>query len=609
MQYAWRVLPYLRPYWKPAVFSVVLLFLTSAATLLTPWPLKVLVDNVLQGQPLPPFLAAALGALGEDRTRLLILTASAGLVIAFAENGLTVLNNYLSTRMRQGMVLDIRSDLFQHAQRLSMAYHDEKRTGRLIFAINNQGNSAAGLVMAIPPLVQNALTLGGMFWIVYRIDPHLALLSLLVVPFLYQSIVFYAKRVMPRLRRVKGMEAESLSIVHEAISMLRVIVAFGREHHEYRRFREHGEKAVDERVKVTVGETLFSMAVNMTTAFGTALVLGYGAFRALQGQITVGEMLVVMTYLASVYKPLETISFTASSLQEKFVGLEIIFGLLDNEPEIRDAPDALTIGRAEGRVAFENVRFCYKEREDTLQDIDLQVEPGQAIGIVGPTGAGKTTLVSLLPRFYDVSGGRVLLDGNDIRKITVRSLREQISIVLQEPLLFAGTIAENIRYGRLDATDEEVVAAAKAANAHEFIRRLPKKYRTPLGERGARLSGGERQRISVARAFLKDAPILILDEPTSSVDSKTEAVILEALGRLMVGRTTFVIAHRLSTVRDADRIIVLDQGRIVETGTFDELVARGGLFHQFLQAQSGRKRGKAVVGGIELAADAGGSLG
>jgi len=301
-------------------------------------------------------------------------------------------------------------------------------------------------------------------------------------------------------------------------------------------------------------------------------------------------LLVVMAYVAGVYKPLQAISTTVGSLQDQIINLRMAFGVLNTEPEIKEAPDAVAIQHAQGRVTFEAVNFSYAGRVDTLKDISFEAHPGQSIALVGPTGAGKTTLVSLMPRFYDASNGRILLDGADIRSLTLKSLREQISIVLQEPLLFSGSIVENIRYGRLEAKMEEIIEAAKAANAHDFIMALPNQYETIIGERGAQLSGGERQRIAIARAFLKDAPILILDEPTSSVDSKTEAVILDALDRLMIGRTTFMVAHRLSTIRYADFILVLNHGQMVEQGTHEELLERESLYRQLYELQTNRTR-------------------
>ena len=588
-----RIFKYLRPYWKLVIASALLVILSSGAALLAPWPLKILIDSVLENHPLPPTLDWLVGTLSENRYALLILAVAAGLGIALIDSALTVISDYVNTKIDQHMVLDFRSDLFQHAQRLSLAFHDHRRTGQLIFAINGQADAVARLVMIVPPLAQSVITLVGMVWIIVKIDLPLAFLALTVVPFLYYSIHYYVTHIEKRLREVKGMEGETLQIIHEAISMLRVIVAFGRESYEYRRFREQGERAVDARVKLTVRQTMFSLAVNLITAFGTALVLGFGAYKVLQGQLTVGELLVIMSYIAAVYKPLETISSTVSSIQELLISLGIAFQLLDTDPEIKDAPDAISIRRAAGRITFEDVRFSYKNRSDTLRDISFVAEPGQVIAIVGPTGAGKTTLISLIPRFYDPNHGRILFDDRDIRKITIKSLREQISIVQQEPLLFRGTIAENIRYGRLEASMDEIIEAAKDANAHDFIMKLPKKYETEIGERGSQLSGGERQRICVARAFLKDAPILILDEPTSSIDSKTEAVILDALDRLMIGRTTFMVAHRLSTIRNADIILVLDHGEIVERGTHDELLQLGKLYKHLYDVQTAAARRKA----------------
>lgn len=590
MKYFPRVLHYLKPYWKLACVSASLILVATALGLLAPWPLKILIDHVLEQKPIPAALYWLLQPFEGHRSALLLVAVLGGLALTASQNALKVLDNYVNTKVDQGMVLDFRSDLFQHAQQLSLAFHDERRTGKVIFAINNMGGAIAQMVTIIPPVVTSILTLIGMFWIVLLLDWRLALLAMSIVPFLYYSVVHYMKHIEPRLRVVRGMEAEMLAMIHEALSMLRVVVAFGREEHEHRRFRDHGVRTVGERVKLTVRQTMFSLGVNTMTAIGTALVLGFGAWLVLQGDLTVGELLVVMSYIAAVYAPLETLSTTAGSLQQIAISLESAFKLLDTKRDIVDLPNAVPIGRSYGRIRFENVNFSYKQRKDTLKNISFDVEPGHLIAIVGPTGAGKTTLVSLIPRFYDLQEGRILLDDQDIRQIQLRSLREQFSLVLQEPLLFSTTIEENIRYGRFNASADEVMDAARAANAHDFIMRLPQQYDTKLGERGSRLSGGERQRISVARAFLKNAPILILDEPTSSIDPKTESVILDALDRLMAGRTTFMIAHRLSTLRHADLILVLNQGEIVERGRHEDLLAMGGLYKQLHDMQQRQRR-------------------
>jgi len=576
-----RVLPYLRPHWKLGASSAALLGIGVLAGLLSPWPLAILVDTVLGDKPLPSLL----GFLPSwDPTTLLVLAVIAGVVVTALEQGVGMGQAYVDTALEQRMVLEVRSDLFRHVQRLSQAFHDNARKGMLMFMVT-QADSVGNVTTSIGPLVQSLAMLVGMFVIAFKIDPQLALLSLAVVPFIYYSTGYYTRRIEPRLYYVRGLEGQTLSIVYEAMAMLRVIVAFGREKHEYRRFRSQGEEAANARIDLTVRQTLFSLAVSVLTAAGTALVLGFGGWHVLQGDLTVGELLVVMSYIAAVYAPLQAITSTIASLQQEFINMRMVLGLLDTPPDIEEDPDAITVERVKGDLVVEDVSFDYAGREGTLKKISFAVRAGQRLAIVGPTGAGKSTLVSLLPRFYDSEEGNILLDGIATRKLTLESLRRQFSVVHQEAMLFSGTIADNIRYGRLEATDDEVTAAAKAANAHDFISELPKGYETELGEGGPQLSGGERQRIAVARAFLKDAPILILDEPTSSIDSATEAVILDALNRLMVGRTTITIAHRLATIRGADLILVMDRGEIVEHGTRAELFAAGGLYRRLHEAQ------------------------
>jgi ATP-binding cassette subfamily B protein/subfamily B ATP-binding cassette protein MsbA len=580
-----RLFPYLRPYRGLAASSIFLSVVAILIGLAEPWPLAFMVDNVLGNHSPPAALTELIGK--HDRTTLLVLAALAGLALVAVRNLITVVHEYVNTKLHQHLVLDFRSDLFEHAQRLSVSYHDATPTGQLMSQINTIPDQAGGLLIGLPPLVQSVITLIGMFIIAITIDPVLALLALTVVPVIYYSVGIYSSRIVPRLQYVRGLEWQTMSIVFEAMAMLRVIAAFARERYEFGRFRSQGVTAANARVKLTVRQTVFSLVVNTWTAAGTALVLGVGAFHVLTGQLTIGELLVFLAYIAAVYGPLETISSTVGSMQQQLVSLQGAFYLLDSQPDIADEPDAIELRRAWGAIAFDHVDFSYAGRHETLKEITFSVLPGQHVAIVGPTGAGKTTLVSMIKRFHDPKAGSVLVDGLDVRKLKVRSLREQVSVVLQNPELFSGSIAENIRYGRLEAEMSEVIEAAKAANAHDFISGLPKGYDTELGEGGAQLSVGERQRICVARAFLKDAPILILDEPTSSIDSRTEAVILDALDRLSVGRTTFVIAHRLSTIRNVDVILVLDHGQLVERGTHDELLAQGGLYRQLYDVQMG----------------------
>jgi ABC-type multidrug transport system fused ATPase/permease subunit len=579
-----RIRPYLRPYRKLLGLVGFLTALTAVVSLAEPWPLAMVVDSVLGNHP--P-LGIVEWLVGTDKTALLIFAVALNFGFTALGNGLAVLYNYVGAKAEQNMILDFRSELFEHVQQLSMSFHDQRRTGELMARINYEASALGNIVMIFPPLVQSVLMLVGMFVIAFLIDPVLALVALGILPIIYWSLGLYSKHIVPRLREVQGLEWQSLSIVNEAMSMLRVIVAFRREEHEHDRFRKQGETAVDARVSLTMRQTLFSLGVNTTTALGTSVVFGVGAWRVMHGDLQTGQLLVVMSYIAAVYQPLEQISSTWSTLNEELIKLRGSMLLLDQAPDVVEREDAKTLGPLRGEVAFEGVYFHYPGRRRTLEDVDIRVEVGQRVAIVGPTGAGKTTLMSLLLRLYDPHRGRILIDGVDIRDVTLDSLREQVSLVLQDPLLFSGTIAENIRYGDLEAPTSAVVAAARDANSHEFIMRLSHGYDTILGERGAQLSGGERQRICVARAFLKNAPILVLDEPTSSIDSRTERVIIESLQRLMEGRTTFMIAHRLSTIRRADLIVVLDHGRVVEQGEHDDLLRQGGLYRQLHEAQAG----------------------
>jgi ABC-type multidrug transport system fused ATPase/permease subunit len=605
----WKVLPrarpYLAPYRKTLIGVVGLTVAAAAFGLAEPWPLAVILNQVLHTTKPTGFIRLIFGSHPVTWV-VLVSMVTARFTLIVIGNGVTVLSHYLGAKTEQNMVLDLRSDLFEHAQRLSFTFHDRKQTGALMSQINLQAAAVGTIVMVIPPIAEALLTLIGMLVIVLFIDWEIALVALFVLPFLFWAFNLYGRRIVPRLKRVQKLEWNSLSIVNEAMAMLRVIVSFGREDYEHRRFRQQGQTAVDERVKLTVSQSVYTLGVQTASAAGISLVMGLGAWHVIQGKISIGELVVLITYITSVYQPLEQISATVGTIHEQLVQFESSLQLLDTKPAVIDSADAIAIAHAQGHVRAHAVRFSYPGRSDTLLDISFDARPGERIAVVGHTGAGKSTLMSLLIRFYDPDGGRIELDGVDIRGLTLHSLREQISLVLQDPLLFSGTIAENIRYGKLDASSEEVAAAARGANAHDFIVRLPDAYETEIGENGAQLSGGERQRICVARAFLKRAPILILDEPTSSIDSKTEAVVLDALDDLMVGRTSFIIAHRLSTVRHVDQILVMNQGRIVERGTHEQLLNRGTVYRQLHDAQT-RERTKRAARPRTAASPAGNS--
>jgi ATP-binding cassette, subfamily B, bacterial len=591
-----RARPYLAPYRRSLIWLLVLTVLAAALGLAEPWPLAVILNEVLHDTQPTGIVRAVFGSSPTTWVVLVSMILARFLIIVIG-NGFTVWNHFLGARMEQNMVLDLRSDLFAHAQRLSLTFHDRRQTGALMSQINLQAASVGNVVMVIPPLVEAGLTLIGMFVISLLIDWEIALVAMIVLPFLFWSFNLYGRRIVPRLQRVQKLEWQSLSIVNEAMAMLRVIVSFGREDYEHKRFREQGQTAVDERVKLTVSQSLYTLGVQTASAAGISMVMGLGAWHVIQGKISIGELIVLITYITSVYQPLEQISSTVGMIHEQLVQFDSSLKLLDTEPEVVEKPAAIDLDRARGQVSADGVSFSYPGRSHTLSDISFVAGPGDRVAIVGHTGAGKSTLMSLLIRFYDPSGGRIKIDGVDLRDLKLESLRDQISVVLQEPLLFSGTIAENVRYGSLDATREEIEAATRAANAHDFVARLPDGYETVLGEGGSHISGGERQRICVARAFLKDAPILILDEPTSSIDSKTEAVVLDSLDELMEGRTSFIIAHRLSTVRHADQILVMSSGRIVERGTHEELLRTGAVYQQLHQAQTRERRRRAPVRG------------
>ena len=582
-----RIFPYLRRYWPLASGSVGLLFVGAVVSLAEPWPMAFLVDTALAAHGHPGWVGHLFGT---NVRALVVVAAVAGLLLVLVSNALAVVNEYVGTKLDNHLTLDLRKDVFRKAQQLSLHYHDTRRAGYFAQNINAHTTALGQIVVSIPPLLQSGLTLVGMFIIAATLDFKVAVASLSVVPFIYYATVFYSRRIEPSIIHARDQEGLSLSIIQEAMQMLRVILTFRREEHELKRFSDQAEYAIGLRIGLTVKQTLFSLSVNVFTAIGSALVLGLGSLDVLAHKLSIGELLIMVSYIASVYKPLQTISYTIGSWQDQLVSFWLALEMLDEEPDIVERPDAIILERVRGQVSFDHVDFAYPDRPRVLTDITIDIAAGSTVGIVGPTGAGKSTFASLISRLYDPAQGRVLIDGVDLRDLALDSVRGNVAVVLQEPLLFLGTIADNIRYGRLDASDDEVIEAAKSANAHDFILGLPLGYETRVGERGSMLSGGERQRICIARAFLKDAPILILDEPTSSIDSQTEGVIIEALARLVRGKTSFVIAHRLSTLISATRILVIDGGSLVEDGTHDELIARAGLYEKLWEHQTTRRR-------------------
>jgi ABC-type multidrug transport system fused ATPase/permease subunit len=582
--YRWA-LSYLRPYRRRLS---ILLLITGAeiiSGLLLPWPLKFIVDHALGDRPAPGWLANLTGLFGGGGVTLLILGCVAYLVFHYASEFISVAHTQMQQSIGQRLVFDLRQRLFAHLQSLSLRYHLKRGTGETIYHIENDSYCVESLTLGgVLPLASAAVTLGSMFAVLLAINWQVALLSLIVAPFLLWVNRHYSDRIVDAAERVKNLEAGVINFFHEVFSSVRVVKAFAREPHEQRRFKDKGESTLDARIKLTMQESLFAAMINVVTTGAAAIILFAGGYNVYRQRMSVGDLLVALNYLAAVFGPLVTMSHTFGAVQASVASARRVIRTLQTEPEIQDRPGAVEARRLSGHVEFRDVRFHYDDESPVLKGVSLEARPGQMIALVGLTGAGKTSLVSLIPRFYDVISGQALLDGRDVRDYKLRSLRDQVSIVLQDPALFSGTIADNIRYGRLDATDEEVIAAAKAAYAHDFIMGKPEGYATKLGsEDGTQLSGGERQRLAIARAFLKRAPILILDEPTSSLDARAESSIFAALRQLMAECTTIVIAHRISTVMDADRILVLDGGRIVGEGRHEELLRTTPLYRELCE--------------------------
>ena len=562
--YRW-ILNESRPYASHLGGMLLLGLLSIALALLLPLPLKLAVDSVLGDEPFPAFMRAVLPGFATGSTGaalVVVVVLSVAIVLLSHLQGLAY--TVLSTYTGEKLVLGFRARLFRHAQRLSLAYHDSRGTSDSSYRIQYDAPGIQWVaVEGIIPFVTSILTLFSMVYVTALIDAQLALVALAIVPLLLVVLKAYGRRLRDRWHSTKNLESSILSGVQEVLGGVRIVKAFGQEDREEERFVRRSRENVRAQMRLALLEGTLGLMVGVIIAAGTAAVLYIGVRHVQNGTLTLGSLLLVMGYLTQLYGPLEEMSHKVTDLQAAFASVERGLALLDEAPDVHEKPDARPLGRARGAVAFEEVSFSYDGETPTLRGVSFSVEPGTRVGIAGTTGAGKTTLVSLLTRFYDPTDGAIELDGTDLRDYKVADLRNQFAIVLQDPVLFSTSIAENIAYARPGASMEEVKEAARSANAHGFISHLPEGYDTLVGERGQRLSGGERQRVSLARAFLKDAPILILDEPTSSVDVKTEGIIMDAMDKLMHGRTTFMIAHRLSTLEHCDRRLVIEHGRLV----------------------------------------------
>jgi ATP-binding cassette subfamily B protein len=570
-----------RPFRLHIVAVFVLGVLATPLALLTPVALKVAVDSVLGDHPLPGFLAAIVPAGVESSNQALLLFTAAlfaavAMLTQLQEMARTVMQTYTGERL----LLSFRSKLFQQSQRLSLMYHDRVGTADSTYRVIEDARSIQYIAVdSVVSLVTAVTTLLAMLVVTFLIDWQLALVALAIVPFLALLSTHFRRRLRQRSHEVKKLESGALSVVQEVLTGLRVVKAFTQEEREYERFHGRASDGMAARVRLVFAQSAYSLAVGGVVGLGGGLVLYLGVLRVQQGAMTLGDLLLVMAYLTQLYAPIKTMAKKAGTLQTYMASAERAFALLDEAPEVAERHPAQTIRRARGAVRFAQVAFAYEGDRLALEDVSFEVPPGARVGIAGHTGAGKTTLMNLLIRFYDPTAGRVELDGVDLRDYRLPDLRAQFGIVLQEPLLFSSSIADNIAYARPEASSEEIEAAATAAGAHRFVADLPEGYDTEVGERGQRLSGGERQRLSLARAFLRDAPILILDEPTSSVDVKTEASILKAMERLMEGRTSFMIAHRLGTLDACELRLELAEGRLVSIRDRDAAPAHRGRVH------------------------------
>jgi ATP-binding cassette, subfamily B, bacterial len=560
-----RLLRQARPYWLHLASLFAVGLLASPIALLTPVPLKIAVDSVLGSRPLPPFVrdllptAVALspGALLSLAVGLLLSIAALGQLQALA-------NKFMQAYVGERLVLGLRTQLVHQAQRLSLSYHDSKGAADSLYRIQ-QDAAAIDKIMVegIIPFITAAITLGTMIVVIVRLDWVLAIVALAVCPPLFALSRRYRPRMRRQSRQIKKLESFALAVVQETLGALAVVKAFGQEARETDRFARRSSEGVAARIRLALMEGRYGMLVGVTSALGTGAVLLIAVQHVRADLLSLGQLLMVLTYLGQLYEPLKTISKKAAGIQSYLASAERAFALLDEQPEVPERPDARPLARAHGAVAFRGVSFAYGPDRPVLHDVSFEVAPGTRLGIAGATGAGKTTLISLLTRFYDPTAGEILLDGVDLQDYRLDDLRRQFAVVLQDPVLFSTSIAENIAYAAPGATREQIVAAAQASNAHEFVERLPQGYETQVGDRGVKLSGGQRQRIALARAFLKDSPVLILDEPTSSVDAQTESAIVEALERLKRGRTVIIISHRPSTLAGCSAVLLIDNGRVV----------------------------------------------
>ena len=565
-----RLLAYIKPYKKRLAAAVVCIIMAAGANLYLPWIIKDMIDDVLMSKDM----------------LMLNLIAAGILVVMFTRGVFYYGQSYLVSYVGQRVIIDVRSVLFRKFQKMPLSYYDRQQTGTVMSYITNDVSAMQSAIVdnLIELVTESSILIGSLGMMIY-LDWKLSLLTLMTIPLVGFAMKLFGRKLKRSSTVIQERAAEITSLLQESISAIRVVKSFVRETYEIRRFEEQNWRNFQAAMKNVKLSSLLTPTVEFLAAIAVTFIVWFGGYEVVNEVITAGELVAFLTYAVNLANPVKRLSRVYAAIQKAMAAADRVFEVMDLDEKITDVPGAKPLPPIQGQVEFKDITFSYKEGQPALQHISLKAEPGQMIALVGPSGSGKSTIANLIPRFYDVDSGTIAIDGHDIRQVTADSLREQIGLVPQETMLFSTTVMENIRYGRLDATDEEVVEAARAANAEEFIKDLPEGYDTKLGERGLNLSGGQRQRLAIARAILKNPRVLILDEATSALDTESEKIVQDALDKLMVGRTSFVIAHRLSTIFNADQIFVVENGQLREHGTHEELLAAGGLYSNLYNIQ------------------------